>query len=68
MPREISWLICFGQLLASMIGQQNLKLSFLLAREEVCVLGTLPVLEGVGCLLQIRPAGESYLCIIFSNV
>ena len=33
---KISWLICFWQLLASMIGQQNLKLSFLLSREEVC--------------------------------
>lgn len=64
--REIRWLVCFWQLLALMIGQQDGEMRFLLSREEVGV--PFPVLEGVGCLTQVNPARESHLCAVFSEV
>lgn len=39
--REITWLVCFWQLLAAVIGQQYAGMYFLLSGEEVCVLATL---------------------------
>lgn len=60
--------VCFGQLLASMIGQQCVGMSFLLAAEEVCVLGTLSCPGRSRLSDSVSPAGESHHCTVSSEV